>query len=1055
MVFKLKNFLAFNTFNDVYNNLYKLISIKLKQSLKKYFYNKIYFIDKSRYIIYLTDFLLFKVSNIFSSTLDNVQKLNLNLFVYMPLKYVDKLKGINTIFYCLLGEFPVYDKYKNLVINGLKKTFISKLNINNNNLFFNSYIKGCKEVYYAKLILSSTLFINIVLEEDNCFIVINSTKYFLSDFIYMLGYSLKDVFILSRYSNYYSYKKLFLKKFNLKKKEDIYIIQLLDLYYFLSKYYISINVDKKNYIFNLYKTKLMLGTINYNINYLFYYDFISILDILLDLKYKKRTLKEIYNYEYRSVYSISDYYIDYFEKFLKTHKYFLKNILFNVIHKYEHNKYMNLFIKPNIYFKLKEYLTINPLIQYIEQINSISEMSHKNRVSNYNLKTTQNLSLRDIHLNQLGSLCLIDTTEGINCGLVVSFTKHIKLHNNSILFPYSFIVDYKTKQKIKYINFSSQETYYILFNIFYLRKNKLIDCSSLKLNKETFKISDSDVYKTLYIKPQNLFSFSENLIPFIFYNEPTRSLMGAKMQLQSVPTIKTSKSYVTTGYEKDVILNSNNIVYAYQEGIVIYVSSYKIILRDVLNRKIIYYLDKYKKTNQNTIIHQKPNVWVGERVFSGQILANNQDIIDTEFSIGNNLIISYGNFYGYNFEDAIVLNKRVIYKQLFTSLHFNVYETTYNKINSGCIEIPTLYIPKKSFIQKRNLDYFGLIKEGSKVLNNDILISKISIKILDIKFFSLTYLLYLLFGEQLREIKDLSLSIPYGNSGRVIKTEVFSNLNNSLNSKCYLKARVYVCKQRLLSVGDKLCGRYGNKGVIAYIASNNDLPFSISGIIPDIITDAIGIPSRLNIGQLFESLFGLNCFINNKRLCITNKFNLPKIYYKTLIYDTLKKTQFKYNLNVLYNTYTPGKISMKDGRTGFKFNEPSFLGVSKYSKLIHMVKDKVHYRVIGPYTELMQQPVKGRSNLGGQRFGEMEIWALEAYGASYNLRELLNYKSDDINARKSLQENLLDNKDFINVSTPEAFKLVLRELNGMLLNVEAFSSIDQLDGNTLSVNINY
>ena len=1054
-MFKLKNFLVFNTFNDVYNNLYKLMSIKFKKSLKKYFYNKLYFIDKSHYITYLTDFLLFKVSNISSSTIDTVQKLNLNLFIYIPIKYLNKLKGTCTVFYCLLGEIPIYDKYKNLVINGLKKTFISKLNINNNNLFFNSYIKGSVEVYYAKLILSSNLFINIVLENNSCFIIVNSIKYFLADFIYMLGYSLKDAFILSRYSNYYNYKKLFLNKFNFKKKDEIYTTQLLELYYFLSKYYTSINEDKKSYIFNLYKIKSTLGTMNNNINSLFYYDFISIIDILLDLKYKKRNLKEIYNYEYRSVYSISDYYIDYFEKFLKTHKNFLKNTLFDVINKYETNKCTNIFIKPNIYFKLKEYLTINPLIQYIEQINSISEVSHKNRVSNYNLKTTQNLSIRDVHLNQLGSLCIIDTTEGINCGLVISFTKHIKLHNNSILFPYSFILDFKSKQQIKYINFSSQETYFILFNVFYLRKNNLIDCSSLKLNKENFKISTSINYKTLYIKPQNLFSFSENLIPFIFYNEPTRTLMGSKMQLQSVPTLKTSKSYITTGYEKDIILNSNNIVYAYQEGIVVHATSYKIILRDILNRKIIYYLDKYKKTNQNTIIHQKPNVWVGERVFSGQILANNQDIIDSEFSIGNNLIISYGNFYGYNFEDAIVLNKRVIYKQLFTSLHFNVYETTYNKLNNGYIEIPTLYIPKKSFIQKRNLDYFGLIKEGSKVLNNDIILSKISIKVLNIKFFSLTYLLNLLFGDQLREVKDLSLSIPYGNSGRVVKIEVFSNLNNSFKSNCYLKVRVYVCKQRLLSVGDKLCGRYGNKGVIAYIASNNDLPFSISGIIPDIITDSIGIPSRLNIGQLFESLFGLNCFINNKRLCITNKFNLPKVYYKTLIYDTLKKTQTKYNLNTLYNSYIPGKINMKDGRTGFKFNEPSFLGVSKYSKLIHMVKDKVHYRVIGPYTELMQQPVKGRSNLGGQRFGEMEIWALEAYGASYNLRELLNYKSDDLNARKSLQENLLENKPLTNISTPEAFKLVLRELNGMLLNVEAFSSIDQLNGNTVSININY
>ena len=650
---------------------------------------------------------------------------------------------------------------------------------------------------------------------------------------------------------------------------------------------------------------------------------------------------------------------------------------------------------------------------------------------------------------------MIDTTEGINCGLVISFTKYIKLNSNkSILFPFSYIKDFKSKKFVQFINSFVRETYFVVFNNYYLRKNKILNYCTLTLNKSEFKIKNIELNNTIYIKPQYLLSFTQNLIPFLFYNDPTRCLMGAKMQAQSVPVLKQAKSYILTGYEKDCILNTETVLRAVKEGIVVFVSSYKIVIRDLFNRTIIYYLTKYKKSNQNTIINQTPIVWPGEKVFSGQILTNTQDIIDSESVLGNNLLISYGNFNGYNFEDALVINKRVVYKQLFTSLHFNVYETTFNLLNEDFLEISSLNMLKSNAICTKNLDNLGIVKEGSKVLNNDVLISKLIIKPINISFISVLPLINTFFGEEIREFKDVSIRVPFGESGRVIKTELFST-PDLISSKFYLKCRLFICKQRILSVGDKLCGRYGNKGIIAYIASNNELPYTNRSFIPDIITDALGIPSRLNIGQLFESLFGLSCFIKNIRMCITNTFNIPKIYYKTLIYNTLSNLSKSKSLKGIYNSYIPGKILLRDGRTGYKLSEPSFLGVSKYSKLIHMVKDKVHYRIIGPYTDLLQQPVKGRSNLGGQRFGEMEIWALEAYGASYNLREVLNYKSDDINARESVQEMILNNKPLVDISVPETFRLLIRELNGISLNIETFSNIDQLEGYNLPVNINF
>ncbi len=379
-----------------------------------------------------------------------------------------------------------------------------------------------------------------------------------------------------------------------------------------------------------------------------------------------------------------------------------------------------------------------------------------------------------------------------------------------------------------------------------------------------------------------------------------------------------------------------------------------------------------------------------------------------------------------------------------------------NSLTPTIFEVSTFNSPKKSFFCKRNLDSFGIIKEGSKVLNNDVLVSKVLINNIDLSALPLVKLIEILFGQEIRNIKDKSLVVSFGNSGRIVKTEVFSYTSNITSyAGYYLKYRIYICMQRLLSLGDKLCGRHGNKGVIAYISSSNDLPYINSGIIPDIITDALGIPSRMNIGQLFENLFGLGCYFSNTRLCISNIYTLPKFYLKTLLYKYLSNLKEKTGNLSIYNSYIPGKVSLRDGRTGYKLSEPSFLGMAKYSKLIHMIKDKIHYRTVGPYTELMQQPVKGRTKMGGQRFGEMEIWAIEAYGSSYNLRELLNYKSDDMFARTTLLSNLNNNTTLENITVPEAFRTLIREIHSMNLNIEAFSNIDQLEGQTLPININF
>lgn len=366
----------------------------------------------------------------------------------------------------------------------------------------------------------------------------------------------------------------------------------------VNKYSIYNNiVNKNNYFVNLNKFLAL--------------DFIAILDSLLDIKYNKKTITEIDHLENKSIYTLGSYFSSQYSSFLTKYSNIIREDIYNFIDTSLSNiiTVSNIYLKSKVFFNLKQYLTINPLVQYLEQINSFSEFIHKNRVTNYNSKIRQNLQLRDINLNQLGSLCLIDTTEGINCGIVVSFTKNIKIENkNNFQFPYFNITNIKTKNFITFINSFIQKTHIIVFNNYYLRKNKIFNFSYVGLTKESFKIKNINIKNTIYIRPTDLFSFSENLIPFLFYNDPARGLMGAKMQSQAVPILKTKKAVLVTGYEKTILNSSNIILRAYQEGVVVYVSSYKIIIRDIYNRKVIYYLDKYKRSNHSTIIHQKPIV---------------------------------------------------------------------------------------------------------------------------------------------------------------------------------------------------------------------------------------------------------------------------------------------------------------------------------------------------------------------------------------------------------------------------------------------------------------
>nr|QEM01843.1 plastid-encoded DNA-directed RNA polymerase beta [Nephromyces sp. ex Molgula occidentalis] len=1015
-----------------YNNIFIKFHIKdLKFNTNKYEINHLNYINNKINPTY-------KVSFPIELFFDNKKlKFNFNLF-----------------------KFPKIDSQNNLILNGLKKIFISKIT-RDSGLYFNLIQKNNYTVYKASLLFNNLNLINIEFKNNN-FKIYNFKQKIEIDyiiFLHYLGISNKDIIKLSRYGNSIFLKNILktsIKNYNyILKNIPFYLKHLEELaFYFESINFniyknIFVNIVKKQYFSNfieIEKLQNRIGSVfRNNLTYLST-DLIQILDFLIDFKFNKRNILDLDNFSNKKLENIINIFLDQTNNILEKRLTFLLNNLtrLNSTNKFNFINLIN--NKQNIY-NFKDQFNIHPLIQYLDETNSLSKFMHKFKLIKSNNVYIKEFKLRDIRTSELGKICLINTSEGLNSGLVVYLPENIIINNSQITTPLK--TNIKTF-KIKTISSIEQEKYNISLESKILRKNN----KSLSLNSIIFYknyLEKNFLNKESYFKESELFSLSQNLIPFLIHNEPTRALMGAKMQTQSLPLIYKQKPLITTN-SNQILSRKNNNIYALQEGIITYVSSYKIIIRDILNREIIYYLPNFNFSNQNTLINYIPLVWPGERVFPGQLLANSQDFIDNEFSIGNNCFILYGSYLGYDFEDALIINKNLLKNHIFTSLHLNSYEISCLYEGDSYSEITTWKVPKYTTYAKRNLDKFGIIKEGSKVLEDDLILGKIRLYNLNNKLESLGKFLYVLFGHQLRNIKDTSVLISSGNAGRVAKIELFSNSNVFKDPNSYLKFKIFIIKQRILEIGDKLWGRYGNKGVIAHIADPVDLPYTEDSITPDIITTSVGVPSRMNLGQLYESLFGLNFYYLDKRILLQNNLNskLGSNYLKTLLYNYLKQLNIYQGMSQ-FNSYNFGKSQLFNGKTGKMLKGTSLLGVSFYTKLIHMVKEKVHYRTIGPYSNITQQPIKSRSKKGAQRFGEMEVWALEAFGAAYNLKELFTFKSDNIKARFNLQEYLLYNLPLKSSILSESFYLILNQLKSLALNIE---TLIVSENNKSLININ-
>jgi len=803
-----------------------------------------------------------------------------------------------------------------------------------------------------------------------------------------------------------------------------------------------------------YKINKKLGlNLPKDITYLTAHDFIGIIDGLIELKYYDRASDDIDDIKNKQIRCIGEL----LQNQIRVGFYRLQK---NLIEESPINNSQKLTFDLETYSdpedwiidprpltsSIKEFFKTSQLSQFMDQINPLAEITHKRRISVFgpNGLKRDHIStvIRDIHPSQYGRLCPIETPEGQNAGLIASMAMFGRISSlGSIETPYFFMNQgtvFSEKHPI-FLNPEQESETIIAFCDVNLNKEKQIEKEYLS-GKENYSFSVKKLNDVNFIttSPLQIVSLATALIPFLEHDDANRALMGSNMQRQAVPLLYTQKPIVGTGLESVAILDSEMVIKNYSEGIVDFASAKQIKICDKSNQLITYYLKKYSRSNQETCINQRPIVWNGEKVFSGQIIADGPSTNDGELSLGHNLTIAYMPWEGYNYEDAIVINERVILEDCLTSVHIEEYETNLTYCINGSEKL-TNNLPHLTKYIRRHLNNGGIVKIGSYVKEHDILVGKLTPCEEDPS--PEAKLLRALYGQKNPNYRDTSLRVPHGTEGRVIdvriiSTTLLSKEEPSLSTSCEI-IRIYIAQIRKIQIGDKLAGRHGNKGIISRVLSRQDMPYLPDGTPVDIIFNPLGVPSRMNVGQVFECLLGLAGEKLGKRFKVSP---FDEIYgeeaSRILVNQKLKEASLKQNSNWIFNSYYPGKIFLRDGRTGEYFDNPISVGKSYILKLIHLVEDKIHARATGPYSMITEQPLAGKSQKGGQRFGEMEVWALEAYGCSNTLQELLTIKSDDIDGRNDMYESILVRKETAkpSPSIPEAFLALIRELNALGLD---------------------
>lgn len=686
---------------------------------------------------------------------------------------------------------------------------------------------------------------------------------------------------------------------------------------------------------------------------------------------------------------------------------------------------------------LKEFYGSSQLSQFMDQTNPLAGLTHKRRLSALGpgglSRERAGFEVRDVHPSHYGRMCPIETPEGPNIGLIGSMSTYARINEFGFIeTPYRVVEKGKVTQKIEYLT-ADQEDKYVIAQAnapFDEKTGRFTQNKVLVRTKKEVETVDPKQVNYMDISAKQIVSVSAALIPFLEHNDANRALMGANMQRQAVPLVRSKAPLIGTGIEHRAVRDTGEIVLAKNSGVVTYVDGERIEVRTAGKKVDTYELERFGRSNQGTTINQKPTVTEGTKVKAGQVLADGPATQLGELSLGKNLLVAFMPWEGYNYEDAIVISERLVKEDVLTSIHIEEHEVGARDTKLGPEEI-TADIPNVGEEVLKDLDENGIIRIGAEVKPGDYLVGKVTPKG-ETELTAEERLLRAIFGEKAREVRDTSLKVPHGETGKVISVHRFRRSEgDELPPGVNELVRAYIAHWRKIAEGDKLAGRHGNKGVISKILPEEDMPFLEDGTPIDIILNPLGVPSRMNVGQILETHLGWAAKVGWEK-------QGESVFVSTPVFDGASEKEIK---QALKKTGLPedGKATLYNGRSGEAFAEKVSVGYIYMMKLLHLVDDKIHARSTGPYSLVTQQPLGGKAQFGGQRFGEMEVWALEAYGAAYTLQELLTVKSDDVVGRVKTYEAIVKGENIPEPGIPESFKVLVKEMQSLGLNVEVLS----------------
>lgn len=686
---------------------------------------------------------------------------------------------------------------------------------------------------------------------------------------------------------------------------------------------------------------------------------------------------------------------------------------------------------------IKEFFGSSQLSQFMDQINPLSELTHKRRLSALGpgglSRERAGFEVRDVHHSHYGRMCPIETPEGPNIGLINSLATFARVNEYGFIETPYRIIDKETNtitNEIRYFTADEEDQYLVAQAKEPIDGNgHFVDKKVTVRNKEDVFVVPAEDVDLIDVSPRQIVSVATAMIPFLENDDASRALMGSNMQRQAVPLLKTQAPIVGTGIEYKAAVDSGVLPKAKNAGVVTYVSANEVrIKRDIDGGIDTYKLLKFKRSNQGMCINQRPIVDKGEIVFKNQVLADGPSTDLGEISLGKNIRMGFITWEGYNYEDAMLISEELVREDVFTSIHIEEYECEARDTKLGPEEI-TRDIPNVSEDALKDIDERGIIRVGAEVRSGDILVGKVTPKG-ETELTAEERLLRAIFGEKAREVRDTSLRAPHGEAGIIVDVKVFTRENgDELNPGVNELVRAYIAQKRKISVGDKMAGRHGNKGVISRVLPEEDMPFLPDGRPLQICLNPLGVPSRMNIGQVLEVHLGWAA-------------SQLGWHIATPVFDGATEEDIEECLEKAgYNAN--GKTVLYDGRTGEPFDNEVTVGIMYILKLAHLVDDKIHARSTGPYSLVTQQPLGGKAQFGGQRFGEMEVWALEAYGAAHTLQEILTVKSDDVVGRVKTYEAIVKGENIPEPGVPESFKVLIKELQALCLDIKVLNEENQ------------